>query len=58
MNGVDWHFIVLIGGDGVGCVPALCLLSLGGGGDHCLLRLSASVKAQWLVLGRCLVVMV
>ena len=54
MNGVDWHFIVLIGGDGAGCVPASRLLSLGGGGDHCLLRLSASVKAQWLALGRCL----
>jgi len=58
MNGVDWHFIVLNGGDGAGCVPASRLLSLGGGGDHCLLRLSASVKAQWLALGRCLVVMV
>ena len=59
MNGVDWHFIVLIGGDGAGCVPASRLLSLGGGGDHCLLHLSASVnKAQWLALGRCLVVMV
>ena len=60
MNGVDWHFIVLNGGDGAGCVPASRLLSLvGGGGDHCLLRLSASVKAQWLLaLGRCLVVMV
>ena len=58
MNGVDGHFIVLIGGDGASCVPASRLLSLGGGGDHYLLRLSASVKAQWLVLGRCLVVMV
>ena len=58
MNGVDWHFIVLNGGDGAGCVPASRLLSLGGGGDHCLLRLSASVKAQWLALGRCLVAMV
>ena len=53
MNGVDWHFfIVLNGGDGAGCVPASRLLSLGGGGDHCLLRLSASVKPQWLALGR------
>ena len=58
MNGVDGHFIVLNGGDGAGCVPASRLLSLGGEGDHCLLRLSASVKAQWLALGRCLVVMV
>ena len=58
MNGVDLHFIVLNCGDGAGCVPASRLLSLsvGGGGDHCLLRLSASVKAQWLVLGLCLVV--
>ena len=29
MNGVDWHFIVLNGGDGAGCVPASRLLSLG-----------------------------
>ena len=59
MNGVDWHFIVLNGDDGAGCVPASRLLSLlGGGDDQCLLRLSASVKAQWLALGRCLVVMV
>ena len=36
MNRVDWHFIVLSGGDGAGCVPASRLLSLGGGGDHCL----------------------
>ena len=44
MNGVDLHFIVLNGGDWAGCVPASRLLSLGGGGDHYLLRLSASVK--------------
>ena len=51
MNGVDWHFIVLIGGDGAGCVPASRLLSLGGGGDHCPLPSASLSLSQGSMAG-------
>ena len=57
MNGVDWHFIVLInGGDGAGCVPASHLLSLGGGGDQSTTAFCVSQPQSSRLNGWCRVV--